>query len=105
MAEPFLICPPEWHRTNLEARPDSQFIVRVESGGTPSTTVDEFWDGDIPWLTPKEITGLAQGLFVSHTERFITSQGTLAATASGTKLRKCMVNAGRGPMVRGNSAS
>lgn len=81
MAEPFLICPPEWHRTNLEARPDSQFIVRVESGGTPSTTVDEFWDGDIPWLTPKEITGLAQGLFVSHTERFITSQGLRQSAA------------------------
>jgi restriction endonuclease S subunit len=81
MAEPFLVCPADWHHTNLEAKPDGQFIVRVESGGTPSTTIDEYWDGDIPWLTPKEITGLAQGLFVSHTERFITSQGLRQSAA------------------------
>jgi type I restriction enzyme S subunit len=81
MAEPYLICPNEWTRTTLEAKPGGQFVMRVESGGTPSTTVDEYWDGDIPWLTPKEITGLNQGLFVSHTERFITAKGLQQSAA------------------------
>lgn len=75
MAEPYLICPPNWHRTTLEPDPKGEVIVRVESGGTPSTSVEEYWDGDVPWLTPKEITGFSDGLFVSRTERSITQLG------------------------------
>lgn len=75
MAEPYLQCPIDWHRATLEPDPQADVILRVDSGGTPSTTVDEYWDGDIPWLTPKEITGFADGLFVSRTERSITQLG------------------------------
>lgn len=50
-------------------------IIRAESGSTPSTTRDDYWDGDIPWLTPKEITRLGDGLYVSRTERNITQSG------------------------------
>ena len=31
-------------------------ICEIVSGSTPMTTVDEYWDGDIMWLTPAEIT-------------------------------------------------
>jgi restriction endonuclease S subunit len=75
MADPYLICPASWYRTTLEPDPRGEVIVRVESGGTPSTSVEEYWDGDVPWLTPKEITGLSDGLFVSRTERSITQLG------------------------------
>jgi restriction endonuclease S subunit len=75
MAEPYLKSPTWWRRASLEPDPQGELIVRVESGGTPSTAVEEFWDGEIPWLTPKEITGLADGLFVSRTERCITKLG------------------------------
>jgi type I restriction enzyme S subunit len=81
MAEPYLTCPPSWHRTTLEPNPKSEVIVRVESGGTPSTTVEEYWDGDVPWLTPKEITGFSDGLFVSRTERTITQLGLSSSAA------------------------
>ncbi|MDI1433876.1 restriction endonuclease subunit S [Polyangium sorediatum] len=73
MAEPYLICPKSWRRSTLE--PDGDLITRVDSGGTPSTSVDAYWDGDLPWLTPKEITSLQDGLFVSRTERSITQLG------------------------------
>jgi type I restriction enzyme S subunit len=43
--------------------------------------MDEYWDGEIPWLTPKEITGLAEGLFVSRTERSITQLGLDSSAA------------------------
>jgi type I restriction enzyme S subunit len=56
-------------------------ITNVDSGGTPSTTNEEFWDGDVPWLTPKEITGLTDGLFVSQTERNITQIGLASSAA------------------------
>jgi type I restriction enzyme S subunit len=75
MTEPYLRCPPEWPTTTLEPDKKTGFIVRVESGGTPRTGVPEYWDGDVPWLTPKDITGLSDGLFVSRTERYLTRLG------------------------------
>jgi restriction endonuclease S subunit len=75
MAEPLLRCPAHWLRATLEPDRKSDVIIHVESGGTPSTTDSENWDGDIPWLTPKEITGMIDGIYVSRTERMITKQG------------------------------
>lgn len=75
MAEPYLICPKDWFRGTLEPNPKSGLIIGVESGSTPSTTNDDYWDGGIPWLTPKEVTGLTDGLFVSKTERTISELG------------------------------
>ena len=75
MAEPYLICPDTWQKGTLAPDPHAEVIVRVDSGGTPSTGVEEYWDGDVPWLTPKEITTFSDGLFVSRTERSITQLG------------------------------
>ena len=30
-------------------------ICEIVSGSTPKTSVDEFWDGDIKWITPAEL--------------------------------------------------
>ncbi|MGK2914503.1 MAG: restriction endonuclease subunit S [Porticoccaceae bacterium] len=30
-------------------------VVRLLSGSTPTTTVTEYWDGDIPWISPKDM--------------------------------------------------
>lgn len=83
MAEPYLDCPSWFLRGTLEPLPGSGLITRVESGSTPSTTNEELWDGDIPWLTPRDITGRSQGLYVSRTERTITRRGL---TSSGAKI-------------------
>lgn len=32
-------------------------IADVIGGGTPSTTNVAYWNGDIPWLTPRDLTG------------------------------------------------
>ena len=75
MASPLLKCPSYWFHGTLTPHSQSEIITRVDSGSTPSTTNDENWDGDIPWLTPKEITGMVDSVFVSRTERTITQQG------------------------------
>lgn len=31
-------------------------VFKINGGGTPSTTNKEFWNGDIPWLGPKEMS-------------------------------------------------
>jgi hypothetical protein len=81
MAEPYLRCPPSWTKTTLSPDPHSGLVVRVETGSTPSTKRPEYWDGDIPWLTPKEVTDLDGSIFVSRTERCITETGLAASAA------------------------
>ncbi len=81
MAESLLELPDRWPHTTLEPRPADGYILKVESGGTPSTSVDEYWDGSIPWLTPKEVTGNRESLFVTRTERNITEAGLAGSAA------------------------
>jgi type I restriction enzyme S subunit len=49
-------------------------VAEVIGGGTPSTTIGEYWDGDIVWLTPTEITS-QDGKVVSDSIRKITDLG------------------------------
>ncbi len=46
-------------------------VVQVLGGGTPKTTTAEFWDGSIPFFTPKD----TQGLYVLSTEKNLTEEG------------------------------
>lgn len=55
-------------------------IAAVGGGGTPSTTVPEYWDGAVSWATPTDITAL-RGPYLSATARTITNKG-LANCAS-----------------------
>ena len=80
MARPYLDCPPHWIRGTLEPNLDVGLIESVETGGTPSTGREEFWDGGIPWLTPKELTTM-DGFYVSRTERTLTAAGLRASSA------------------------
>lgn len=81
MAEPLLKCPEHWVRATLEPDMQSGFISHVDSGGTPVTTESANWDGDVPWLTPKEITTMDDGVYVSKTERTITKRGLNSSAA------------------------
>lgn len=83
MAQPFLKCPATWITGTLEPDPFLGLISHVDSGGTPSTVNTAFWDGEVPWLTPKEITGFTDGVYVSQTERKLTQNGL---KHSGAKL-------------------
>lgn len=49
-------------------------VGRVISGATPKTDVKEYWDGDISWVTPKEISQL-DSPYLTNTERKITETG------------------------------
>lgn len=48
--------------------------VQIHQGGTPRTTDATFWNGDIVWLTPGEITK-HDDLFIDNSERKITKKG------------------------------
>lgn len=46
--------------------------VEILSGGTPKTTSPDFWDGEIPFYTPKDAV---PGVWVTGCERTITEAG------------------------------
>ncbi len=81
MAEPLLGGLKHWVWTTLDPISSDDLIAQVDSGATPSTRNSENWDGDIPWLTPKEITGFTDGVYISKTERTITAQGLRSCAA------------------------
>jgi type I restriction enzyme, S subunit len=56
-------------------------IAEIRSGGTPSTSRYEFWDGDILWCTPTDITALKGYKYLVNTSRLITSQGLSSSSA------------------------
>lgn len=48
-------------------------LVQLLSGGTPSTKVAEYWDGEISWVAAKDVVDGAP--FIMSTERTITPLG------------------------------
>lgn len=46
----------------------------VVSGGTPSTKEPEFWNGNIPWITPADLSG-HEDMFISEGNRNISQAG------------------------------
>lgn len=46
----------------------------VVGGATPNTKRNEYWGGDVPWLSPKDLTGFSRR-FISKGARFITKAG------------------------------
>jgi type I restriction enzyme S subunit len=48
--------------------------ARLLSGGTPKTDRDEYWSGDIPWASAKDVSQCGDS-FLVETERKITARG------------------------------
>lgn len=49
-------------------------IAEVVSGATPKTKIKSYWNGHIPWATPKDL-GQVTTIEISSTERQITEEG------------------------------
>ena len=47
-------------------------LADIVGGGTPSTGVSDFWDGDIDWYVPAEI---AEQIYLTSSQRKITEEG------------------------------
>lgn len=47
-------------------------LADIVGGGTPSTDVSDFWDGDIDWYAPAEI---AEQIYLTSSQRKITEEG------------------------------
>jgi type I restriction enzyme, S subunit len=58
-----------------------QEFAEIRSGGTPSTTQPQFWNGDLLWCTPTDITTLNGYKYLANTARKITEQGMKSSSA------------------------
>lgn len=67
--------PADWTITSIASCAD------ILQGGTPRTTNPTYWNGDIVWVTPGEITKLP-GLYVETSERKITEAGLANSSAT-----------------------
>ena len=56
----------EWEETTIAN------VATVVGGGTPETSIKEYWDGDIIWFTPSEI---GKKKYVAYSERTISCEG------------------------------
>ncbi len=56
-------------------------LANIRSGGTPSTTQNKNWGGNILWCTPTDITALSGYKYLSDTSRKITQQGLQSSSA------------------------
>ena len=48
-------------------------FVYVISGGTPKTSINEYWNGDIPWISIKDFN--YGNIYIKTTEKSITKLG------------------------------
>lgn len=78
----------------------SDICSNIYSGGTPATSEDDYWDGDLPWLS----SGETSNSFVTKTDKHISMAGV---NNSSTKLAKAgstvIASAGQGK-TRGQTA-
>lgn len=55
-------------------------ICEVVGGGTPERSNSAYWNGDIPWVSPTEITSLS-GRYISNSKEKITEFGLSKSSA------------------------
>ena len=56
-------------------------LADIRSGGTPSTAEPKFWDGEVLWCTPTDITALKGRKYLFETSRRITVLGLKSSSA------------------------
>ncbi|MCR5697038.1 MAG: restriction endonuclease subunit S [Marinilabiliaceae bacterium] len=71
-------------------------ILTVKGGTTPSTKEPSFWDGDIAWTSPRDVTTL-NGLYLFETEKRITQKG-LEQISSGLLPSGTLLMSSRAPV-------
>ena len=43
-------------------------VAEIVGGGTPKTKIQEYWNGEISWLTPRDLSGF-NGRYISNGKR------------------------------------
>ena len=74
---PHIAVDPEWPMVALG---DSS-LFRVESGGTPRSNIEEYWNGGVPWATLVDLPPTDFITEIRNTQRTISEQGLEKSSA------------------------
>jgi type I restriction enzyme S subunit len=61
--------PAQWSAVPLK------YLVSFQSGGTPSKENDEYWDGDVPWASAKDMKREVLGDTADHLTQYAIDEG------------------------------
>ena len=64
-----------WHEVSIGD------VADIVGGGTPSTKQPEYFGGDVPWLTPKDLSG-SRERYVMQGDRNLTEEGLRHSSAT-----------------------
>ena len=64
----------EWEEKKL-----SQIIYKAKAGGTPKSSIKEYYNGNIPFLSINDMTN--EGKYITYTEKSITEKGLKNSSA------------------------
>ena len=53
--------------------PLTNLIIKGKAGGTPTSTIEKYYNGDIPFLSISDMS--KQGKYINYTEKFISKDG------------------------------
>ncbi|WP_300447486.1 restriction endonuclease subunit S [uncultured Helicobacter sp.] len=74
--------PKEWQRVRL-----GDIALKIFSGGTPQSTKEEYYQGNIPWLN----TGEVKNTRIYQTEKYITELGLQNSSAKWVKIDSVII--------------
>ncbi len=66
--------PSNWHTVPLKRN------FTIYSGATPNSEKIEYWNGNIPWITPADYK--TKDIYISHGKKFLTETGYLSCGTS-----------------------
>lgn len=74
--------------TNPKGWPTSRLrdLVEFQSGGTPSKARDDYWQGDVPWVSPKDMKRLALYDAIDHISDLVLAETSLKLVPAGSVL-------------------
>ncbi len=72
--------PAHWHISPLK------YLVSLKSGGTPSKENPDYWEGDIPWASAKDLKSEQLGDTVDHITTLAVEAGGASLVPAGTTL-------------------
>lgn len=65
--------------------------TEIFSGATPRTNQSEYWNGSIPWITPKDLGGY-ESKYIDRTEKYITDAGFLNCSTNLLPVNSVMMS-------------
>ena len=74
---PHIAVDPEWPMVTLGQKD----LFNVVNGGTPKTSVEDYWDGGIPWITLADLPPVNFVTEITSTERTISDEGLKRSSA------------------------